>query len=112
MSADEQAEQGTPRTDAFESAIYNSSMAAQADVPGLSGHDYSPEEAYKEACAFARTLELELSAQRQPVYDLDSRNFYELCQQYRHARIDAAKEFEAIKAYLRDGTLPWESYDE
>ena len=43
---------------------------------------------------------------------LDSRDFYELCQQYRWARIDAATEFEAIKAYLLTGALPWPSYEE
>ena len=43
---------------------------------------------------------------------LSSRDFYELCQEYRHTPVDAAKQFEAIKAYLRDGTLPWPSYDQ
>lgn len=41
---------------------------------------------------------------------LESRDFYELCQQYRNQPIDAAKEFEAIKDFLITGTLPWPSY--
>ena len=42
---------------------------------------------------------------------LDSRDFYELCQQYRWERGDAAPPFEAIKTFLRTGELPWPSYD-
>jgi hypothetical protein len=41
---------------------------------------------------------------------LNSRDFYELCQEYRHTRLDAASQFEAIKTYLLTGKLPWPSY--
>ena len=43
---------------------------------------------------------------------LESRDFYELCQQYRHQSADAYFEFEAIKKYLLTGELPWPSYEE
>ncbi len=43
---------------------------------------------------------------------LDKRDFYELCQEYRHAPVDAAPQFEAIKTYIRTGALPWPSYEE
>ena len=43
---------------------------------------------------------------------LESRNFYELCQEYRWAQIAEATKFEAIKAYLLTGALPWPSYEE
>ena len=43
---------------------------------------------------------------------LETRDFYELCQQYRHQKIDAATEFELIKEYIRTGKLPWPSYEE
>lgn len=42
---------------------------------------------------------------------LDQRDFYELCQQYRHCQPDAGPYFEAIKEYLRTGKLPWPSYE-
>ena len=45
-------------------------------------------------------------------FRLNSRDFYELCQQYRHERIDAAPQFEAIKKYILTGELPWPSYEE
>ncbi len=44
--------------------------------------------------------------------NLESRDFYELCQQYRTCPVDAANEFEAIKEYIRSGKLPWPSYEE
>lgn len=42
---------------------------------------------------------------------LDSQDFYELCQQYRWARLDAAAEYAAIRAFLLRDELPWPSYD-
>jgi len=42
---------------------------------------------------------------------VNGRDFYELCQQYRHQPIDAQKEFEAIQQYLIRGILPWPSYE-
>ena len=42
---------------------------------------------------------------------LERRDFYELCQQYRHAQHDPVAEFEAIKNFLMTGELPWPSYD-
>ena len=43
---------------------------------------------------------------------LESRDFYELCQEYRHASVDAASQFEALKHFLLMGKLPWPSYEE
>ena len=56
-------------------------------------------------------LRAEVDAQGTFTPNLEGRDFYELCQQYRHARIDAAAEFGALRQYLRDGTLPWPSYE-
>jgi hypothetical protein len=42
---------------------------------------------------------------------LESRDFYELCQQYRNTKGDAFDEFEAIKTFLLTGETPWPSYD-
>lgn len=42
---------------------------------------------------------------------LESRDFYELCQEYRWEKLDALKQFEAIKKFLLTGELPWPSYD-
>ena len=41
---------------------------------------------------------------------LETRDFYELCQQYRHSLI-GADEFNAIRDYIKTGNLPWPSYD-
>ena len=41
---------------------------------------------------------------------VSGRDFYELCQQYRHSVI-GAQEFEAIQQYLIRGILPWPSYE-
>ena len=41
---------------------------------------------------------------------LESRDFYELCQEYRWVKVDAATQFQAIKDYLLTGKLPWPSY--
>ena len=43
---------------------------------------------------------------------LERRDFYELCQEYRHTPLDAAQQFEAIKSYILTGALPWPSYEE
>jgi ABC-type phosphate transport system auxiliary subunit len=45
--------------------------------------------------------------------DLDGRDFYELCQQYRHERHDpqVSIAFERLKDYIKTGRLPWPSYD-
>lgn len=43
---------------------------------------------------------------------LESRDFYELCQEYRWVKVDAAPQFAAIKQYLLTGALPWPSYEE
>jgi len=43
---------------------------------------------------------------------LESRNFYELCQEYRWEKGDAAERFEAIKEYILTGKLPWPSYED
>lgn len=39
--------------------------------------------------------------------DLESRDFYELMQGYRHSGWDAAPSFEAVKAWLRNPTYEW-----
>ena len=39
--------------------------------------------------------------------DLDSRDFYEVMQAYRHCPVDAEKPFEAVKAWLRNPTYPY-----
>lgn len=44
--------------------------------------------------------------------NLDGQDFYELCQQYRHARIDAVDQFNAIIKYIKTGELPWPSYED
>jgi len=45
---------------------------------------------------------------------LESRDFYELCQQYRFGILmptnTGYEDFEAIKKYLLTGELPWTSY--
>lgn len=41
---------------------------------------------------------------------LNSRDFYELCPQYRWSMM-GADEFEAIKDYLLTDRLPWPSHD-
>ena len=43
---------------------------------------------------------------------LGTRDFYELCQDYRWEQVHAAKEFAIIKDYLLTGKLPWPSYGE
>lgn len=43
---------------------------------------------------------------------LNSRDFYELCQQYRFARPDAAVQFALIQEFLLTDALPWPSYDD
>lgn len=43
--------------------------------------------------------------------NVDGRDFYELCQDYRWERGDGGAKFEAIKKYLLTGELPWPSYD-
>lgn len=42
----------------------------------------------------------------------EGRDFYELCQQYRHARHDPVAEYAAIIRYIKTGKLPWPSYEE
>jgi len=44
--------------------------------------------------------------------NFDGRDFYELCQQYRHARHDPVVEFAAIIQYAQTGALPWPSYED
>ena len=44
--------------------------------------------------------------------DPNSRDFYELCQEYRHAQPDAGPQFKALKEWIRTGVLPWPSYEE
>lgn len=44
--------------------------------------------------------------------NVDGRDFYELCQQYRWERLDPVPQFEALKEYIRSGKLPWPSYEE
>lgn len=53
--------QPTPKTDAFSKGMYDSAMAATADLPGYGGQDISPEQAYSEALDFARELERALA---------------------------------------------------
>ena len=43
--------------------------------------------------------------------DLESRDFYEVMQAYRHEPLDAHKQFEAVKAWLRNPTYPYEHPD-
>lgn len=45
-------------------------------------------------------------------HSVDGRDFYELCQQYRHARHDPVAEFDAIRDYIKHGQLPFPSYEE
>jgi len=47
----------------------------------------------------------------QSIPSVDGRDFYELCQQYRHAKHDPVSEFDAIREYVRSGKLPWASYE-
>ena len=44
--------------------------------------------------------------------NVEGRNFYELCQAYRHASVDPIPQFEALKTYITTGKLPWRSYEE
>jgi hypothetical protein len=50
--------------------------------------------------------------------NVESRDFYELCQRYRHSQehfphgLTPTQTFEDLKEYIRSGTTPWkESYD-
>ena len=52
-----------------------------------------------------------LASPTQGAVQMDGRDFYELCQQYRHAKHDPVTEFTAIKEYIATGRLPWPSYD-
>lgn len=40
--------------------------------------------------------------------NLDSRDFYELMQAYRNEPLDAHKQFEAVKEWLRNPTYEWD----
>lgn len=86
--------------------------------------DFDPVEQYAELCAdigheaavraisaASHTRGL-AEGEKKGIEKLEGRDFYELCQQYRHCQVDAAKEFEAIKEYIRSGKLPWPSYEE
>ena len=49
--------------------------------------------------------------------DVDGRDFYELCQQYRHSREmtphgmpDTVQAFGNLRDYIKTGRLPWPSY--
>jgi hypothetical protein len=54
-----------------------------------------------------------------PAINVESRDFYELCQRYRHSQewfphgLTPSRTFEDIKKYIRCGETPWkESYDD
>lgn len=49
--------------------------------------------------------------------DVDGRDFYELCQQYRHSReivphghVNTVQAFDNLREYIKTGKLPWPSY--
>lgn len=52
-----------------------------------------------------------------PAFDVDSRDFYELCQQYRLSQewyphgMTPTETFEDLKRYIKTGKLPWPSYE-
>ena len=56
------------------------------------------------ARAVERIAELEAA---QP--NLESRDFYEVMQAYRHEPLDAHVQFEAVKAWLRNPTYEWDA---
>lgn len=52
------------------------------------------------------------------VPNVDGQNFYELCQQYRHAQEmmphgspNVVQAFDNIREYVKTGKLPWPSYE-
>lgn len=91
---------------------YDESMSAQLGIIVRKAETALKNAAPQDAKALAAEVNLPARASSEAGADLDSRNFYELCQEYRHFRGDAALQFEAIKKYLRTGALPWPSYDE
>lgn len=44
--------------------------------------------------------------------DVEGRDFYELCQQYRCAQPDPIPAWENLKRYITTGELPWPSYED
>jgi hypothetical protein len=63
--------------------------------------------------------ELGISQPEAPAINVESRDFYELCQRYRHSQewfphgLTPSRTFEDIKKYIRCGETPWkESYDD
>lgn len=89
----------TPRTDAF--YFPNGVDASSMRVPHI-----------QESINFARQLEEASLPEARFVPNLDGRDFYELMQGYRHLPTeDAAAQFGAVRQYLRDGTLPWPTYE-
>ena len=67
----------------------------------------------KEELAIALAAAPQHESQWQPDTspDLESRDFYEVMQAYRHEPLDAHKQFEAVKAWLRNPTYPYEHPD-
>lgn len=67
-------------------------------------------EEYKTRFALFQTITdaLEKREPAQQMPDLESRDFYELMMAYRHAQIDAAKQFEAVKDWLRKPKYEWD----
>ena len=67
-------------------------------------------EAYKTMLSAAPRHESGQTRQER-IPDLESRDFYEVMQAYRHEPLDAHKQFEAVKAWLRNPTYPYEHPD-
>lgn len=95
----------TPRTDAFTTSLYNESCAAAADVPGYSGRDIPPEEAYGMAVDFAKGLEREV-AELRAMNEAMHEDLHEHDEKRHWAEVKVAELREAAKrvlnAHLRD----------
>lgn len=92
---------GTPDAEWCMEAFWRVNPGRNATVPSLYLLDFARE--------VLRVYGAPASAIKTP--NIDGQDFYELCQEYRHARIDAAPQFNALICYLKTGELPWPSYE-
>lgn len=67
---------------------------------------------YDEAVEMLRRVKRDRTSSATHAPNVDGRDFYELCQQYRHARHDPIVEFTALQNYILTGELPWPSYED
>jgi hypothetical protein len=87
--------------------------AAQAGEPAKYGYG----ERRRKLLEYVANLERKAQPPEAPAINVESRDFYELCQRYRHSQewyphgLTPSQTFEDIKRYVRCGAIPWsESY--